>query len=272
MKPKEFRTIYLAFSNLYGAIYSDDAYLIMKYYFPSLKKKEMYQDMKSRKDKFTRGYEVVGTTDSKYVIKADYLSFDDLDRLFAFQGDKPFYYPETFEEMESYSNSDYWFTDNKKTLDMLSDFLDKRIDVKDETKRAINVIAIIYMIRIYIESIDHLNTQQYFDLLEERGVKLKSSKDGIEFMRMFQTLNNNTRHITNRGFTPTELSNLSGPVDPSNIKLTIGPNLRKRLLEEDGAIEEYIDQIKKMDIPNLAKHSLLMEANEILKEVKSRQA
>ena len=56
MKPKEFRLCYLAFKNLYGAIISDDAFNILKKYYPSLTKSEFNKDLKDRTTKQTRDY------------------------------------------------------------------------------------------------------------------------------------------------------------------------------------------------------------------------
>ena len=271
MTPKEFRICYLAFINLYGAIYSDEAFLVMKEYFPSLKKKEMYKDMKSRLHKLTRGYEIVSTTDNKYVIKADYYSYEDLDKLFKEQENKPIFVPDSFIELSRYASNEYWFDDNEKILDEMCDFLAKRINSKDETEKAAIIMNIIYSIRVYIENLSILDSSKYFELLEKYHVEIKDQDDAYKFLKIFQSLNNNTRTHSNRGYTPKELSNLRGPIDLENVKLTIGPNLRKRLIEEVGALEEYIEMVKSSNIPNLAKHSLLMECDDIRKEIKANK-
>ena len=45
MKPSDFRKFYMTFIELYGAIHSDDAYIIMKKWFPDLLKKHVWRWM-----------------------------------------------------------------------------------------------------------------------------------------------------------------------------------------------------------------------------------
>ena len=85
MTSKYFTLFYKFFANMYGAIHSDDAFLIMKRFYPSLLKKDMYKDMNSRVYRSTRGYTIYKTTDNKYVVCRDYYEFEDLDRLFEMQ-------------------------------------------------------------------------------------------------------------------------------------------------------------------------------------------
>lgn len=268
MKLKEFRTCYLSFVNLYGAIHSDYAFQIMKKYFPSLTKKEMYKDMKSRYEKYTREYEIIKTTDNKYVVKAVYLTYENLDKLFDSQGDKPFFIPETFEELERYSNSSYWLDDFENIINRFITFISRFMESDDEKKTSRRILSLIYTIRIYVESLDILDFGKYIDLLDKYKIKIDKEEDIKAYLDYITLFNNYSKHISNRGYSPNELKELIGGVDKENVKLTLGPNIKKRLLEDPGAAEEYLEMIKNSDIPNVAKHSLITEVNEIIEQVK----
>ena len=52
--------VYKALVNLYGAILADDAYKILKNYFPELKLEDLFEDLEERKKYYTRGYLIRG--------------------------------------------------------------------------------------------------------------------------------------------------------------------------------------------------------------------
>ena len=128
MKPKDFRNCYLSFVQLYGAIFSDDASNIIKIYFPDLKKSELINDLRSRCDKLTRGYAIIKAVKGKYVICDELYDYDDLDKLFDRQTDKPFFIPKTYEEFLKYQDYSFWEEQHKDELDGLQRFLAKRCD------------------------------------------------------------------------------------------------------------------------------------------------
>lgn len=92
---KLFLKIYRALVNLYGAIVTDDAYPIIKKYYPNILKRDLYKDLKKRVNKFTRWYAVYRTTGHNYLIASEFMSFEDVDLLFGEQINKPRYIPDT---------------------------------------------------------------------------------------------------------------------------------------------------------------------------------
>ena len=117
MKAKEFRMCYLAFKNLYGAIISDDAFDILKKYYPDLTKSEFNKDLKDRSTKATRDYMVYRTTDRKYLIADEFYDFEDVDKLFEKQTGKDYYIPENLEKFLFYAYDMYLYNENADLID-----------------------------------------------------------------------------------------------------------------------------------------------------------
>ena len=80
---------------------------------------------------------------------------------------------------------------------------------------------------------------------------------------ILQNLTNNTRLFANNGFTPNELLNLRGPINPNNVSMTIGPNMKKMFESGEIDIKEYLDGIINSDLPPLVKQSLIKELKDI---------
>lgn len=70
---KKITVIYKPLANLYGAILADDDYPIIKTYLPNLLKKDLYNVLKERKYKDTRGYKILTTENHNYVITTEYM-------------------------------------------------------------------------------------------------------------------------------------------------------------------------------------------------------
>ena len=81
---KQYREFYVACVNLYGAIDSDDAFIVLKKYFPDAKKEDFLKDIKTRVDKFTREYTMwtVEKTRNRFIIANEFYDSDALDSLF----------------------------------------------------------------------------------------------------------------------------------------------------------------------------------------------
>lgn len=204
MTAKEFRLFYLFFVNMYGVIHSDDAYLIMKKFYPSLLKKDLYKDLNNRLYKNNRGYEIYRTDgNNKFVIARDYFEFEDFDLLFKEQGDKPFFIPETLDGIKYYTTREFWFNENDDYLESFKEFLMFRIKNRRPLEEVIK--RIFWSIEILFESIERITINQFVELLEGFGFETKEENDLYTVARFFQILNNNTRMLSNRGFKPTEL-------------------------------------------------------------------
>ncbi len=262
MKSKDFTLFYKFFANMYGAIYSDDAYLIMKIFFPSLLKKEMYKDMKSRVYLDTKGYTVYKTVDNKYVITRPSFDFDDLDQLFELQGNKPFFVPENLLGVEYYTNRDFFFDKNDDDLESFYYFLTFRLKTKKVLQPA--VYNIYKRFDILFDSIDTPKFSKFMDILYEYKFECIEEDDINTLMRVYTNLNNNTKTITNRGYSPKELKELVVPETTNEVVIT--PDMRKRFLNNPGEAEKFLKKIRVSDLSMIEKQSLIDEINQIIEQ------
>lgn len=261
MKAKDLRNCYLAFAELYGAIFSDEAYEIIKMYFPELKKKELLSDLKDRNSKLTRGYQVLRANHGKYVITNEMYGDEELDILFTEQADKPFYVPDTYEELLSFINGAYWFEKQSDMLDELTRYLNKRCDKAD-------VLSVI--IFYHIRSGD-LDMQNIMEIMDRMGVKFKSMEDVQKFLNLYMHIANRTKIPQNRGYSPEEMRKMN-PIDPHKIQLTMGPNMREMFKNGEMNPEEYYDQLMKSDLPDSIKNSMGDELLSVMNQNKKHQA
>lgn len=261
IKAKDLRQCYLAFVGLYGAIFSEDALKIIKYYFPDITKTILYKDLSSRVDKFTRGYQVIKTTKKGYVICKEYYDFDDLNKLFSIQQDKEFYIPSTYEELLSFSDGSYWDTVNKEILDEFERYLNKRCD---------NPFVVTKLIYFHVRH-DSLNTQGLFDMIGRFGVVFKDDNDLQKFINLYMRLCNKTKTIENRGYSPEEMLKRH-PLDLSKTKLSIGPNMKDMFYDDELDVEEYLNALNDSHIPESMKESMKEELIDIIARKKNNKA
>ncbi len=256
MKPSEFRKFYLTFTELYGAIHSDDAYAIMKRFFPKLLKKEMYADMKSRVGKMTRDYMIRPTTERKYVICSEWHNDEDLNEIFAQHGDLPFYVSDDLEE--------YWKIGKEgvphpPAAEELIDYLTENCG--DEPGIAgLKVAVISYVIRntYYTEIPDKI--LQYISTWDPPLTDFNKIKTVLDLvLEITKTL----RLPAYCGYTLRELDVLDKDSAEENVP-EIANTLQDLLLEEDVDEEELIRQLKEdHSLPEYAKESLIKALEEI---------
>lgn len=266
MKQSEFRIFYLAFATLYGAIYSEEAFLIMRKFFPNLTKKEMYADIKNRSDKLTVGYWIYKCPKGKYVIGRDYYTSEELDKLFQKHTDKPFYVPKSFEDFKKYKDGSYWWEENKTLIAKMTRFLDKHTLKRNDFNYPLVLLMIIH------DSISEcVDLQEIVDCLEQRGTVFGDINEINKFAGLYQELNNHTRFITNCGFTPEELAAFYGPPDMNNIQMTIGPNMRENFYSGESNPQEYLDGLSKSDLPDSIKKSFGDELRKIISDLEKKK-
>ncbi len=195
MKASDFLKCYKALVHLYDAILTDDAYIILKKYYPSLLKKELYADLKNRVGKLTKYYAVYNTDDHNYLICNDLMDFDDVKNMFSCQSGKPYYIPESLDEFLAYAEPSYCEeNDAFKIMEthMIKVFKFDKIKANIFTK--IMVHRIQNCVRLQ-ESVDDI----------ERHYQFKNEDDIMMFARAYQILNNNTRMAVHKGHTPLEI-------------------------------------------------------------------
>lgn len=259
MKASEFRKFYLSFVKLYGAIYSDDAYVIMKKFYPDLTKKDMNADLKERKNKFTRIYQVIPTTDRRYVICDELFDDDDIYEMFSEHMDKPFYICDDLERYWAYGQGDF---EKSKDYDKLRRYIRKRFKGNDRdllTDRLMD--GILYIIH-------NSEVRKMFDdtarLMESYGI-LKDETEVQGFFDLFIELEGNSRLRQNRGHTPNELRSMR-KADINNVTMELGENMTRMFLSGEMDVYEYLDHVKKMELPAKMKEELIRQLEEIIRK------
>lgn len=197
MKASEFLKCYKALVHLYDAILTDDAYLILKKFYPALLKKELYADLKNRVGKLTKYYAVYTTDDHNYLICNDFMDFDDVNNTFSWQKGKQYYIPETLDEFLAYAEPSYCEENGAfKVMEthMIKVFKFDKIKANIFTKMMVSRIQNGFGLQ---ESVDDI----------ERYYQFKNEEDILAFARAYQVLNNNTRMAVHKGHTPLEIRN-----------------------------------------------------------------
>ena len=197
IKPSLLRQYYLTFVRLYGVIYFDDAHMIIKKYHPSFLKKDLRKDLNPRLFIYGRGYAVAKTKNNKFIIFNPIFTYEDIDRLFLAQGNKPFFVCPNEEEYLKYQDPDY--DDNEELYDKLEKFLLKNGFSKQQA------ITICYTTKINIAT--QAKMQTLADTFESLNIDFGNEEVFADYMGYYQELNNNTRIPSNRGFTPLEIAN-----------------------------------------------------------------
>ena len=265
MKASDFRKFYLTFVNLYGVIFSEDAYKIMKHYFPELKKKDLYKDLKDRNDKLTRRYAVLRTSDRKvpYIICDWFLSDKDIDEILEQQGNKPFFYCEDLEEYFSYADS----LGYNPGYQPMVDYAYNRLKKKNDKKEA-KVLAKLLVDRTCLTlHLDHGHPMKTFNETVQRLIDVLEPEDIDEANRMIELyteLQSNTRMITNRGYSLKEMHNILPKADPGELTIQIGDNMKNSMLDDEMDVDEFIEQIKNAEnMPDKMRDDLIRQLEDV---------
>ena len=267
MKPSEFRKFYLTFVELYGAIYSDDAYEIMKRFFPKLLKKEMYADMKSRVDKMTRGYLIRRTDTRKYVVCSEWHDDDDLDEIFQQHANIPFY---VVDDLEEYWKIGKFGVELPGSAEELTECLSESCNItRADALTRTTIIGHIIRDTYYTEIPDEI--LHYISLWDPpiSGIdKLEEVLDRIleltNTIRLPAYCGHSLRELDEMHIQNPHLENTEERVPE------IADALQDLLLEEDVDEEELIRQLKESDaLPEYAKESLIKALEEIAEQKKN---
>lgn len=267
LKAKEYREFIMGCVKLYGVIDSNDAFTILKKYYPEATKKEFLIDLKERNQKLTKDYIIWSTSKRNlFLLTTDRIDDEEIDNLIDAQLDKPFYVPKTYEGFVKAASFETFKKENEKTVAKFIKILANAHKDKN-IKQAELSISIIY------EDLRDLDRMKDFDPMQFAFRRLslwgyEFTRESIEsFLSALQELINNIRYPANRGYTPKELRRIEASIDPNKITMSIGPNMKKMFESGEMDIKEYADGIINSKLPPSVKKSLLDELNEIIKEV-----
>lgn len=260
MKSSQLRKFYLAFVYYYGAIYSDEAYKIIKGFYPDFKKETLINDLKKRVEKMTRQYMVLETTDDRYVICNEIYDDHDLDELFYQQGNKPF-----FVEKDLDTYLDEIGLDFPKEYEDLRKHLVKNIKADD--KKTKEQLAEIYLIMFFVKVRNSLGGQDALNEMIQEALDLCNYEGLDEAKKLIDLIAkayNNTGMITNRGYSPMEMRKKEGPVDLSNLQIQTGDNMKNMMLDGELDAQEMLEQIRNADLPEMMKNSMIEQLEKVI--------
>ena len=248
---KLLRTYFCAMSNLYGSIPLKKAYEIINEQNPDLISREEFiafakVAIHELDDYFIMGQDEIFTNIdplpfmereiiSVYILNDDISVYDDLLQSH-FQ--KPYYIPER-EILLKYKKREY--TELNPETNAMKAFLKKIFTNKPEKIKGFFDRMIL---RIRSSSNPINNLQVVFDdpdfVLEEEDI-------GV-FVELYYKLSNNTRIPFNKGYTPNEMASIL-PAKPLQ-SITLGPNIKKAIMNGSITVHEYKDYIQGISFPS----------------------
>ena len=263
---KTFRESYLSLGHLYGAIYSDDAFKILKGYYPELTKSKLLADLKSRTEKnYTLGYRVFKVSDpetgrilpKQYLICGEIFTDKEIDLILDSAYGKPFYTPplETFKKY-----SDRWFRENQSEFDQIVRFF---LDHTKPGEQTISMPDTFY--ERHFKSCDSIYYSEKLEIILSNpffGRSFQNERDVKRFFNMLMRLLNNTKCPSNRGYSPNEITRLM-PKRDGPLTLTLGPNITQAMLRGEVDIDAYRQSIIESKLPPETALPLLAQLNEI---------
>lgn len=262
IKPSEYRKIYLASLRLYGLLFVPELFDLLKHYQIGFKKSDVYDDLESRLEKSTRGYYVVKGKAKEYLIIRPYITDEWLNKLLESKPGKPHYYPKTFTDFLKYSDPEYLDENDQIAVRNIRKFLTEHCTIEED--KLTNITEWL------LSSFRHEKIDEVISHLAYFSIDLRDEKDLEKFMFMAMSVANNIRTPLNNGFTPKEMTKNLGPLDLEHVQLTIGPNMRKSMLDGDIDPVEYLKEIEMADFPLMAKQSLRKELLEIIDQIKHK--
>jgi hypothetical protein len=194
MLPKRITDIYKALANLYGAILTDDAYPIMKTYFPNLVKKDLYNDLKERKYKDTRGYTIWTTENHNYLITAEYISEEEISRILSQRNEKKYFLYSNFEDFIRYKDDSY--CEGNESCKTFHDFLLNSLNMNEKEIHK-EMRYFLYAIRIQMKEPQKI--------LSHLADKTQNENQFEKLCSLFFNFYNNLKIPYNLGYAPYEM-------------------------------------------------------------------
>ena len=205
MTKKEYRAFYLALVHLYGAISSDVAYEILRFYGKNSTKKAFLNDLKSR-GPFPYGFMVWKTAKKDvYVISLKNINSSQIDYYFEAQTTYNLYLPETFEEFLAYKETSYILSQAVKPL---NDYFKR--ELSDERGEESLRIATATLARWYTKyntsEAELVDTHEYaFNFVKKF---IDADLDFYEFMQAIEQCSSLLRTPSYAGHTSEETSEI----------------------------------------------------------------
>ena len=157
------------------------------------------------------------------------------------QTGKPYYIPEKKQFLE-YADP-FYCEDTPEKLQLCS-FLKIRCDLTESQAD--------YVMDSFVTSIRTVSFRplEIFDQLADLGIQLKTGQDADRFFKLFTAFHNTTRMPCNRGYTPTEIREMTPPEERVVRSLSLGPNIQKSLRNGDVDIDDFRKALLTADIPD----------------------
>ena len=239
MNKKQLTDFYKTCANLYGAIYSDEAFDILKKFFPDFLKRDFIEDLKQRFGVRHKGYKIIKISSKyKYFITHEYCNSGDIDCILEDGKGIPYFIPsDNFEEFIKYSDLKVSAAEEHRAISIYKRNLDKLVpSYTDEQKE--QLITMIFM---------YDYTKHYLDdlifLIDEGKLPEIPEDKFADLTNFVDDIYNNKRLFENRGHTINEISEMMGPYDPVAVITTfIKEGIRQGLLDHEG-IEEFVNSL-----------------------------
>lgn len=250
MNSSDLKKACAAFVTLYGIIFSAEAFEILKNYFPDLKESELNDELGKILHEESEHYLVRRATKRGFIIHDPYFDDKDIEELLEQQMDKPFFFPNTFEELISFNKNRDNFLDDDKIIDDFEQFI-----IKNSSRKRLTIAmkGILLLLKLYSEA-ENGGFERKVKLAERLEININNKEVLNEFIMHVNNIHNHTKMRENRGYSPNELSNIIGHREPSDIQLGEG---LLNMLNEIGDLQDLIDEIEKTDMPDNIKESLI---------------
>lgn len=182
---------------------------------------------------------------SKELVYYNY--YDGYDHVCRYQADKNFYVPEKntllkYADMQYYEQNSY--------TDAMAQFLEKKLHLPDWQQM---MHSILWNLRL-----DDMSLQDYVDTIADALPNFRTTEEATA---IFVNLHNNARMMTNRGYTPNEISRNNQHALPNSI--SFGPGIQNRIRNGEINADALIKGFHAMNIPQELKESLVVETDKV---------
>lgn len=174
-------------------------------------------------DEIKEAISVIPPEYADFVVKGETIYsqnyYPDDQGLFEVQADKEFYIPDNSEIREL---AQYGYLPSDRYVKGFKEFLKSEMGA---TQEEANGLAFMIQNMFCVEC----SMDEILRGIEEAELSLKNQKTAIKLMDILMEMNNNTRSITHRGFTPNELGEMKRPKKPVGTIVNIEDRCKKKV-------------------------------------------
>ncbi len=261
-----------AMTNLYGVIPLDKVYKIINSQNPGLITKAEFAEYimvaRHEREYFTIAGEADQYTGRQFETSLNRLLVDlyllerktnYFSRVRTLQADKPYYIPEK-NILLRYHNPDY--TEPTPQSKAMKSFWHEMMNYSSESAK--NIFLDLQLISRTVNS----SMNDVVKYLEENELHTMTEAQMTIFLELYVDMHNHTRMQCNRGYTPAEISAME-PYEMNTVKsISLGPNIKKQLMDGTLHFEELLNNILTMELPNEElRKSMLEQLEELRKEI-----